>query len=154
MRLVGSGSGSVASWLLILGGIYGQKNSITTIDGLQIDIISPIECIRKTQNGDWIQVHYNGTLEDGTTFDSSYKRNSPFRFQLGAGRVIAGWDKGLLDMCIGEERRLVIPPEMAYGSRGVGIIPPSSTLGTLQTIPLLYVILTSTLQSLGPSSWP
>ena len=72
---------------------------------------------------------FQGTLEDGTEFDSSYPRGSPLTFTLGSGQVIKGWDQGLLGMCEGEKRRLVIPPELGYGKAGAGAkIPPDSTL--------------------------
>lgn len=67
-------------------------------------------------------------MTDGTKFDSSYDRNSPLSFTLGQGRVIQGWEQGLLDMCIGEKRKLTIPPELGYGARGVGPIPANSEL--------------------------
>jgi FKBP-type peptidyl-prolyl cis-trans isomerase len=74
-------------------------------------------------------MNYRGTLQsDGTEFDSSYGKQ-PFVFTLGARQVIRGWDLGLLDMCIGEGRNLTIPPDLAYGARGVGGIPPNSVLG-------------------------
>lgn len=97
-------------------------------DGLKIEVTKPAQCTRKTQNGDLIGVDYKGTLQDGTVFDSSYSRNRAFQFTLGKGEVITGWDEGLLDMCIGEARRLTIPPEMAYGNRNLGVIPAGSTL--------------------------
>lgn len=73
--------------------------------------------------------HYTGRLWDGTQFDSSVERGVPFQFRLGAGHVIAGWDHGLRGMCIGEKRRLQLPPEFGYGSSGAGgVIPPNSAL--------------------------
>jgi len=74
-------------------------------------------------------VHYVGTLENGTKFDSSYDRGEPFSFVVGIGNVIKGWDEGLLGMKVGGKRRLIIPPHLAYGDRGIPpAIPPSSTL--------------------------
>lgn len=81
-------------------------------------------------SGDVITTHYVGFLEDGTKFDSSYDRNVPFRFPLGQGRVIAGWDEVFVSMRRGEKRRIVLPPALAYGERGnkrFGI-PPNATL--------------------------
>lgn len=78
--------------------------------------------------GKEITVNYLGTLLDGTKFDSSYDRNQPFKFVLGSGQVIAGWDQGFAGMKVGGKRKLTIPPEMGYGSRPAGTIPPNSTL--------------------------
>ncbi|EGG11487.1 uncharacterized protein MELLADRAFT_123912 [Melampsora larici-populina 98AG31] len=100
-------------------------------DKLQIGVThKPTECPIKTQKGDKLSMHYTGTLQkDGSKFDSSLDRNQPFDFTLGAGQVIAGWDQGLLDMCIGEKRKLRIPPSMGYGDRGAGgVIPGGATL--------------------------
>ncbi len=76
-----------------------------------------------------VQVHYTGWLEDGTKFDSSVDRGTPFTFVLGAGQVIQGWDEGVLGMQEGEKRKLTIPSEMGYGSQGAGgVIPANATL--------------------------
>ncbi|KAJ5888395.1 FK506-binding protein 2 [Penicillium taxi] len=95
-----------------------------------IEVTHKVECTRKTQNGDGVKMHYRGALEtiDGKEFDSSFKRNVPLNFKLGTGRVIKGWDQGLLDMCVGEKRTLTIPPELGYGDRNMGPIPAGSTL--------------------------
>ncbi|RGB28844.1 binding protein 2 like protein [Rhizophagus diaphanus] len=86
----------------------GIKNRIS--DGI---------CRKRSKNGDSLSVHYTGTLfEDGKEFDSSLPRGTPFTFTLGAGHVIKGWDQGLVGMCIGEKRRIIIPSDLAYGPRG------------------------------------
>jgi len=80
-------------------------------------------------SGKSVSVHYTGTLTDGSKFDSSLDRGQPFRFQLGAGQVIKGWDQGVAGMKIGGKRRLTIPPDLGYGARGFPpVIPPSATL--------------------------
>ncbi|CAK1366989.1 FK506-binding protein 2 [Cercospora beticola] len=99
--------------------------------GLVVQILSgPESCDRPTRSKDTVSVHYRGTLQsNGKLFDESYKRGEPFEFTLGVGQVIEGWDKGLLDMCPGQKRRLTIPPELGYGQRGAGNdIPPGATL--------------------------
>ena len=80
--------------------------------------------------GDFVSVHYTGTLVDGTKFDSSVDRGvQPFSFQLGAGRVIKGWDFGVVGMQVGGNRKLIIPSDEAYGPDGYpGLIPPDATL--------------------------
>lgn len=78
--------------------------------------------------GKEVTVHYVGTLEDGTKFDSSRDRGTPFTFNLGAGQVIKGWDAGVAGMKVGGVRRLVIPAALGYGDRANGSIPANSTL--------------------------
>merc|ERR1712180_187285 len=99
-------------------------------NGLEIETLStPVVCSREAVSGDRVSVHYTGTLQDGTVFDSSYNRQRPIDFILGSGQVIQGWDEGLLGACIGERRRLVIPPALGYGDKGAGeVIPPGATL--------------------------
>lgn len=80
------------------------------------------------EEGDQVSVHYIGTLQNGTQFDNSYTRGEPFTFEVGEGRVIAGWEQGLIGMKAGGQRILVIPPELGYGSAQGGPIPPNSTL--------------------------
>ncbi|XP_038077806.1 peptidyl-prolyl cis-trans isomerase FKBP2-like [Patiria miniata] len=97
---------------------------------LQIGVKKKVEnCEQRSKNGDTLHMHYTGTLQDGTEFDSSIPRGSPFVFTLGAGQVIKGWDQGLLNMCVGEKRKLVIPSDLGYGDRGSPPkIPGGSTL--------------------------
>ncbi|XP_053677010.1 FK506-binding protein 2 [Anopheles nili] len=97
---------------------------------LKVDVVSvPEGCTTKSKSGDMLTMHYTGKLTDGTKFDSSFDRDQPFTFQLGAGQVIKGWDQGLTDMCVGEKRILTIPPELGYGDRGAGnVIPGGATL--------------------------
>lgn len=78
--------------------------------------------------GDTVRVHYEGTLLDGTKFDSSYDHKEPIEIPVGVGAVIKGWDIGLVGMKVGGKRDLVIPPELGYGVRGNGPIPPNTTL--------------------------
>lgn len=87
-------------------------------------------CERQAQKGDSLHMHYRGSLkEGGSEFDNSYKRGQPLVFTLGTGQVIKGWDQGLLGICAGEKRKLVIPPHLAYGERGSPPdIPPQATL--------------------------
>ncbi|XP_072417308.1 peptidyl-prolyl cis-trans isomerase FKBP10-like isoform X2 [Chiloscyllium punctatum] len=92
-------------------------------------LVSPDSCTRQIETGDFIRYHYNGSLLDGTFFDSSYSRNHTYDTYIGMGYVISGLDQGLLGACMGEIRRVVIPPHLAYGQDGVANkIPPSAVL--------------------------
>ncbi|XP_017772221.1 PREDICTED: FK506-binding protein 2 [Nicrophorus vespilloides] len=104
--------------------------AVAHAEELKVDVVSvPEGCEVKSKNGDMLTMHYTGTLADGTKFDSSFDRDQPFSFQLGVGQVIKGWDQGLTNMCVGEKRKLVIPPGLAYGERGAGnVIPGGATL--------------------------
>ena len=82
----------------------------------------------EVHSGDYIVIHYQGTLENGKKFDSSYDRGAPFRTRIGVGDVIDGWDMGVIGMKVGGKRKLTIPAELAYGDRSVGEIPGGSTL--------------------------
>ncbi len=103
-------------------------NTISTESGLQYQEIK-VGSGPAASAGNTVSVHYTGWLEDGTKFDSSRDRNAPFEFTLGRGSVIKGWDEGVAGMQVGGVRKLFIPPELAYGDRGVGdIILPGATL--------------------------
>lgn len=104
------------------------ENIVTTASGLKyVELKEGDGATPKT--GQTVVVHYTGTLEDGTKFDSSRDRNSPFQFKIGVGQVIKGWDEGVGIMKVGERRKLIIPPELGYGARGAGgVIPPNATL--------------------------
>jgi len=81
------------------------------------------------KQGETVSVHYTGWLTDGTKFDSSRDRGTPFEFQIGVGRVIKGWDEGVMSMKVGGKRKLIIPAALGYGARGAGgVIPPNAEL--------------------------
>lgn len=94
---------------------------------LQIETLTPGQG-EPIVAGQTAVVHYTGWLTDGTKFDSSVDRGTPFEFVVGAGAVIAGWDQGVIGMKVGEKRKLTIPSDLAYGDAGVGPIPPKATL--------------------------
>lgn len=109
---------------------YIDEESACAPGSLKIENIqsAPGRCTQ-ARNGDKLSMHYTGRLETGRKFDSSRDRNKPFDFTLGIGQVIQGWDEGVAGMCVGEKRKLIVPPDMAYGEDGVGsVIPSCATL--------------------------
>lgn len=111
-----------------LSPVQAAAKPTRTDSGLQYTDVKP--GVGKTpEQGQIVIVHYTGTLADGTRFDSSRDRKDPFKFKLGAGQVIKGWDEGISTMKIGGQRQLIIPPELGYGENGAGgVIPPNATL--------------------------
>lgn len=127
---------------------YGESGSGTRVppqatlvfEVLLVDLFNPKDdlivevkevpegCARRTVTGDFIRYHYNGTFQDGTAFDSSYQRNSTYNTYVGMGYVIQGMDKALQGLCMGEKRRVIVPPHMAYGGEGVGDFIPGSAV--------------------------
>ncbi|XP_003964936.1 peptidyl-prolyl cis-trans isomerase FKBP10 [Takifugu rubripes] len=127
---------------------YGETGSGTLVppqatlvfDVLLVDVFNPKDdlivevkevpdgCTRRSAVGDYIRYHYNGSFQDGTAFDSSYQRNSTYNTYIGLGYVIQGMDKALQGLCVGEKRRITIPPHLAYGETGVGELIPSSAV--------------------------
>lgn len=113
--------------LLVVGGlvfINNKNKSKMTEENIQVQV---------AKAGDKVSMNYTGRLSDGTVFDSNvdpkFNHVEPFLFDLGAGQVIPGWDKGIVGMKVGEKKTLEIPPEDAYGARGIpGVIPPNATL--------------------------
>jgi len=105
-----------------------EEGVVETDSGLRYE---DLECGdgAEVARGDTAVVHYTGTLEDGTKFDSSLDRGQPFPFTIGAGQVIQGWDEGVAGMKVGGKRKLTIPPELAYGKAGrPPVIPRNATL--------------------------
>ncbi|XP_018568292.1 peptidyl-prolyl cis-trans isomerase FKBP1A [Anoplophora glabripennis] len=97
--------------------------------GVQVETISPGDGQTFPKTGQTVVVHYTGTLENGQKFDSSRDRGAPFKFHIGRGEVIKGWDEGVAQLSVGQRAKLTCSPDYAYGSRGhPGIIPPNATL--------------------------
>eukprot|EP01117_Protostelium_nocturnum_P001551 TRINITY_DN1186_c0_g1_i1.p1 TRINITY_DN1186_c0_g1~~TRINITY_DN1186_c0_g1_i1.p1 ORF type:complete len:169 (+),score=43.80 TRINITY_DN1186_c0_g1_i1:129-635(+) len=109
--------------------LSGSKESTKSFElhGVHVKILKEGDCSKKAKNGDMLKMHYTGTFEDGSQFDSSVGR-SPFALKLGNGEVIAGWEKGLVGICLGEKRRLWIPYSMGYGESGTRGIPARANL--------------------------
>jgi peptidylprolyl isomerase len=117
--------------ILLLGcesKVTKEAKEITTPSGLKYTDLKVGKGMEAKQ-GDIVVVHYTGWLEDNTKFDSSKDRGTPFEFRLGEGRVIKGWEEGVVGMKVGGKRKLVIPPELGYGETGVpGVIPSNAKL--------------------------
>ena len=105
-----------------------SKGYTTTASGLKYKILVSTKN-KKAVNGNNVKVHYTGKLMDGNIFDSSLRRNLPFEFKIGEGRVIKGWEEALKILKVGEKASFIIPSNLAYGPRGAGgVIPPNATL--------------------------
>jgi peptidylprolyl isomerase len=132
---------AVAAFFMVVGAATGISNAqqdswpvaanqklVTTRTGLQYVDLQPGPGPSPSP-GSYVSVHYTGWFLNKNKFDSSVDRGTPFEFQLGAGQVIKGWDEGVASMKVGGKRRLVVPPNLAYGQQGMqGAIPPNSTL--------------------------
>lgn len=115
-------------FILFNGCSSNGDNEVTTPSGLKY-IDEVVGTGPSPQKGQQVTVHYTGTLEDGKKFDSSRDRNQPFTFTIGIGQVIKGWDEGVMSMKVGGKRKLIIPSDLGYGSRGAPpAIPPNATL--------------------------
>ena len=108
------------------GGDFGSSPSVPQGELIIVDIVVGDGPVAET--GDSAAVHYVGRLANGTQFETSYDGGQPYSFVVGAGQVIPGWDLGVPGMRVGGQRRLTIPPHLAYGASGRGAIPPNATL--------------------------
>jgi FKBP-type peptidyl-prolyl cis-trans isomerase FkpA len=105
----------------------GRKSAPRTVGGVTIQDLK-VGNGATAASGKTVSAHYTGKFPDGNKFDSSHDAGAPIEFPLGAGKVIKGWDIGIEGMRVGGKRKLTIPPELAYGSRGNGPVPPNATL--------------------------
>ncbi|XP_014661459.1 PREDICTED: peptidyl-prolyl cis-trans isomerase FKBP1A-like [Priapulus caudatus] len=97
--------------------------------GVQVETVTPGDGETYPKKGQTVVVHYTGTLTDGSKFDSSRDRGKPFKFRIGHGEVIKGWDQGVAQMSVGQRANLTCSPDFAYGARGhPGVIPPNAVL--------------------------
>lgn len=121
---------AVAAVLFVIfrGGGSSTQSEVTTASGLKYidEVVGTGDSPKPGQN---VTVHYTGTLENGTKFDSSVDRGQPLPFRIGTGAVIKGWDEGVMTMKVGGKRRLIVPPKLGYGAAGFPpSIPPNATL--------------------------
>ena len=128
LALVGSGAALLATSPAALA----AEKAMTTASGLKIEDSKP-GTGASPKTGDMCVMHYTGWLYEngvkGAKFDSSVDRGQPFKFTIGAGQVIKGWDEGVGSMKVGGKRTLIVPPQLGYGARGAGrVIPPNATL--------------------------
>jgi FKBP-type peptidyl-prolyl cis-trans isomerase len=121
----GTSSGAASGGATSTG---ASAQEVTLPDGLKMQDLK-VGDGAIAEDGSTVQVHYTGWLTNGTKFDSSVDRGTPFSFRLGTGQVIRGWDEGVKGMRVGGKRKLTIPPSLGYGDRGAGdVIPPGATL--------------------------
>lgn len=113
---------------LVMVGV-ALAHDIESETGLKMDYLgNPDTCDKVAVQGHVLDLHYVGYLESGDQFDSTYDRQQPVRFLMGAGQVIKGWEEGVMGMCVGEKRRLIVPPSLGYGDQGYGSVPAGATV--------------------------
>lgn len=128
IALVAAGLLFAGLFVILRGSTPAAGSQVTTASGLKYidEVIGTGESPRTGRN---VTVHYTGTLENGTKFESSVDRSEPYTFRIGTRAVIDGWDEGIMTMKVGGKRRLIIPPDLAYGAAGrPPTIPPNATL--------------------------
>jgi FKBP-type peptidyl-prolyl cis-trans isomerase len=121
---------AVVAFFFIFINPFLQQPSAVAQEAINTSVVIQDQAVgtgAEAKTGDVVTVNYTGRLSDGSVFDSSVGRK-PLQFMLGIGQVIPGWDQGLVGMKVGGKRLLIIPPALAYGSQGIGPIPPNSTL--------------------------